>query len=496
MDITEIVNTIFAPINKYGWYLALAALVICGVYFTIKLKGMQIAKIKETATLSFSGVREGKTKRRVSSFEAFCIGMGARIGVGNIAGVATAIVTGGPGAVFWMWIFAIMGSATSFMESTLAQVFKEKKEDGQYYGGPAYYATKGLKSRKLGIFVAIMLIITFGIGFVGVQASNATAALTGAFNFEHNAIIFGSIIAIVAGIIIFGGVKRIGRFSSQVVPIMALLWIIFALIAICLNYDGVVNAFKMIFEYAFGAPAVIGGGIGTAINIGMRRGIFSNEAGLGSVANISASADTPHPAKQGMIQSFGVLVDTILVCTITALVVLSYGSFDEIFALDLRNAQLVQAIVSQTAIGDAANYIIAIFMLVFAFTSMIGYYTMSEANVRFIKDNKLTINIVRIIVLITILCASVTSTAMLDTISDTFNAIMGFTNVIIVAMLSKIAFAVYKDYWKQKKAGIKDPEFHRETIEGLKYADGVTEWGPEMYSAANSDIIDDGKDKA
>ena len=488
MDITEIVNAIFKPINTYGWYLALAALVICGVFYTIKLKGMQIAKIKETATLSFSGVREGKTKRRVSSFEAFCIGMGARIGVGNIAGVATAIVTGGPGAVFWMWIFAIIGSATSFMESTLAQVFKEKKEDGQYYGGPAYYATKGLGSRKLGIFVAAMLIITFGIGFVGVQAGNATAALTGAFDFENNAIIFGAIIALVAGIIIFGGIKRIGRFSSQIVPIMALLWIIFALIAIAMNYDGVVNAFAMIFEYAFGAPALIGGGIGTAINIGMRRGIFSNEAGLGSVANIAASADTPHPAKQGMIQSFGVLVDTLLVCTITALVVLSYGSFEDIFGLGLRNAQLVQAVVS-SSMGGIANYIIAIFMLVFAFTSMIGYYTMSEANVRFIKDNKTTINIVRIIVLVTILCASVTSTAMLDTISDTFNAIMGFTNVIIVALLSHIAFAVYKDYRSQKKAGVEDPEFHRECLAGLKYADGVTEWGPEMYSAENSDKI-------
>ncbi len=261
MDIGTVIDDAFSWANEYFWWIALILLVICGLYFTVKLKGLQILKIKETSKLALSGVGEGKTKSKVSSFEAFCIGMGARIGVGNIAGVATAIVTGGPGAVFWMWIFAIIGSATSFMESTLAQVFKEKKEDGQFHGGPAYYATKGLGSRKLGIFVAIMLIVTFGIGFVGVQASNATSALTGAFGFDNNTLIFSIIILIVAALIIFGGVKRVAKFSSTVVPAMAVLWIVFALIAIALNWDGVVNAFVMIFQYAFDVPSLVGGGI-------------------------------------------------------------------------------------------------------------------------------------------------------------------------------------------------------------------------------------------
>lgn len=477
MSFINTVDSLFVDAGGYIWWAALAFLVILGIFFTIKLKGLQIAKIRETSKLSLSGIGEGKTKSKVSSFEAFCIGMGARIGVGNIAGVATAIVTGGPGAVFWMWVFAIIGSATSFMESTLAQVFKEKKEDGQYYGGPAYYATKGLGSKKLGIFVAIMLILTFGIGFVGVQATNATSALTGAFDFPHNDLIFGVIIMVVAGIIIFGGVKRVARFSTKVVPAMAILWIIFALIAIALNWQNVGNAFRMIFEYAFGAPALIGGGIGAAINVGMRRGIFSNEAGLGSIANIAASADTPHPAKQGMIQSFGVLVDTIIVCSVTAIVVLSYGTFDQIYALHPEGgANLVQDVMSSTAIGSFANYIIAIFMLIFAFTSMIGYYTMSESNVRFIKDNKTMINIVRIVVLLTILLSSLVSTSMLDHISDTFNALMGLVNVIIVGLLSNIAFAVYKDYREQKKAGIEEPEFHRDCLKGMKHAENITEW--------------------
>lgn len=476
MGIVETVDNFFTSINGYVWWAALILLVVFGIFFTIKLKGLQILKINETSKLSFTGIQEGKTKSKVSSFEAFCIGMGARIGVGNIAGVATAIVTGGPGAIFWMWVFAIIGSATSFMESTLAQVFKEKKEDGQYYGGPAYYATKGLGSRPLGIFVAIMLILTFGIGFVGVQATNATSALTGAFDFGNNALVFGLIIMAVAGIIIFGGVKRIARFSTKVVPVMALLWIIFAFVAIALNWQNIGNAFGMIFEYAFDAPALVGGGLGTAMIIGMRRGIFSNEAGLGSIANVAASADTSHPAKQGMIQSFGVLVDTLIVCTVTALVVLSFGTFESIYALDLSGANLVQAVMSSTAIGSAANYIIAGFMLIFAFTSMIGYYTMSESNVRFIKDNKMTINIVRIIVLLVILLSSLVSTSVLDHISDTFNALMGLINILIVAVLSPIAFAVYRDYRAQKKAGIEEPEFHRDSIKDVKHTENITEW--------------------
>lgn len=477
MSIVDTIDTIFVEANQI-WWVSLICLAALGIYFTIRLKGLQILKIRETCRLSLSGIGEGKTKSKVSSFEAFCIGMGARIGVGNIAGVATAIVTGGPGAVFWMWVFAIIGSASSFMESTLAQVFKEKKSDGQFYGGPAYYASKGLGSKKLGIFVAIMLILTFGIGFVGVQSTNATAALTGAFDFEYNNLVFGLILTIIAGIIIFGGVKRVARFSTKVVPAMAVLWIIFAFIAIACNWENVPNAFKMIFEYAFGAPALIGGGIGTAINIGMRRGIFSNEAGLGSIANIAASADIPHPAKQGLIQSFGVIVDTVVVCSVTAIVILSYGTFDEIYALNpAGGANLVQDIISTSSIfGGVANYIIAFFMLIFAFTSIIGYYTMSESNVRFIKDNKMFINIVRIIVLITMLLSSLVNTAVLDHISDTFNAFMGLINILIVAALSKIVFAVYKDYREQKDSGVEEPVFHRDILKGMKHTENIDEW--------------------
>ena len=477
MTIIESLNNVVGPCNSYLWGMAFVFLIGLGILFTFKLKGLQITKINETAKLSVSGVSEGKKNSKVSSFEAFCIGMGARIGVGNIAGVATAILTGGPGAVFWMWIFAIIGSASSFMESTLAQIYKEKKEDGQYYGGPAYYASKGLKSRKLGIFAAILLVITFGIGFVAVQSCNASKALCGAFSFEYNNYVFAAIIAIVAAILIFKGLKSVAKFSSTVVPVMALLWIIFAVIAIALNIDGVVNAVKMIFEYAFTAPSLLGGALGSILITGLKRGVFSNEAGLGSVANIAATADVKHPVKQGMIQSFGVLVDTLIVCTFTALVVLSYGTFDQIMALGAitgDGANLVQGVISNTAFGSAANYIIAIFLFVFAFTSLIGYYTMSESNARFIKDKKSVIMAVKILVILVAFIAGTVSTATtVDNVSDTFMALMASVNMILVVLLSRQVFEAYADYRKQKKAGVEEPVFHKSC---LSDSTGVTEW--------------------
>ena len=477
MTIIESLNSAVGTCNSYLWGMAFVFLIGLGILFTFKLKGLQITKIKETSKLSVSGITEGKKNSKVSSFEAFCIGMGARIGVGNIAGVATAILTGGPGAVFWMWIFAIIGSASSFMESTLAQIYKEKKEDGQFYGGPAYYASKGLKSRKVGIFAAILLVITFGIGFVAVQSCNASKALCGAFSFEYNNYIFAAIIAIVAAILIFRGLKAVAKFSSTVVPIMAFLWIIFAIIAIVLNIDGVVNAVKMIFEYAFTAPSMLGGALGSILITGLKRGVFSNEAGLGSVANIAATADVKHPVKQGMIQSFGVLVDTLVVCTFTALVVLSYGTFDQILALGAitgDGANLVQGIIADTAFGSAANYIIAIFLFVFAFTSLIGYYTMSESNARFIKDKKSVIMAVKILVILVAFVAGTVSTATtVDNVSDTFMALMASVNMILVVLLSRQVFEAYADYRKQKKAGIEEPVFHKSC---LSDPCGVTEW--------------------
>ncbi len=359
------------------------------------------------------------------------------------------------------------------MESTLAQIYKEKKSDGNFHGGPAYYATKGLKNRKLGVLLAFLTVITFGIGFVGVQASNASSALVGAYSFGHAEVIYGAIIAIAAAAIIFGGLKKIGKFSSKIVPIMALIWIIFAIVAICFNIGNLGNAISMIFVDAFSAPSLIGGALGTVIMSGLRRGVFSNEAGLGSVANIASTADTKHPVKQGMIQSFGVLVDTLIVCTITALVILSYGSYESIMALGLTKSQLVQAVVASTPFGEAAKYIIAGFMMVFAFTSLIGYYTMSESNIRFIKDDKKVVFAIRVLIIAVAFISCVLGADLMEIVCDTFMAAMGAVNMIAVALLSKKVYEAYKDYCDQKKNGIEEPEFHRDV---LSNNEGVTEW--------------------
>ena len=452
------------------WYIAFVCLIGLGLFFMYKLKCMQIVHIKENAKLATSGANDKTDGKKVTSFEAFCLGMGARIGVGNIAGVATAIVTGGPGAVFWMWIFAIIGAGTSFMESTAAQIYKEKKSDGSYYGGPAYYATKGLKKKWLGIILAILITLTFGVGFVGVQASNSSAAIVEAFNVDPH--IVGFIIALIAGLVIFSGTKVVGKFSAKIVPAMAVFWIIFTIAIIITNFGNVGNAFGMIFQYAFSAPALVGGGIGTVIMVGLKRGVFSNEAGLGSIANLAGTADTPHPVKQGLIQSFGVIVDTLIVCTFTAIAVLSLGNWEQVMDLGLRGAPLVQEVASQ-ALGSWAPTLIALFLFVFAFTSMLGYYTMSEANLRFVKDHNTLVFILRVVVLLVVFASCTISTALMDLISDTFMAAMGAVNVVVVLLLTKPVMEAYRDYRRQKKEGIDDPVFHKDA---LSDSSGVTEW--------------------
>ena len=472
-DIVQFLTDVFTPANTYIWYIAFVFLIGLGLYFTYRLKFLQILKVDETSKLALTNISADDDKEKVSSFEAFCIGMGARIGVGNIAGVATAIITGGPGAVFWMWIFAIIGAASSFMESVLAQLYKEKKSDGSYHGGPAYYATKGLKSRKLGIALAFLTVLAFGVGFVGVQATNSAAALSKAFEFEYNEVVFGLIIAAAAAIVFFGGVKKIGKFTAKVVPLMALAWIIFAGIVICMNFGKVPMAVEMIFKYAFDAESIIGAGIGTVIMTGLKRGVFSNEAGLGSIANVAATANVKHPAKQGMIQSFGVLVDTLVVCSVTAFVILSFGDWSAISTLGLKGAPLVQEIMAQS-IGDVAIYGLALFTLVFAFTSMVGYYTMSESNMRFIKDDQKLINVIRVVIILVAFASCLIDITLMDLISDTFMALMGAVNMLVVLLLSPKAIAVYKDYRKQKNEGIEEPVFHKDVLgDG---ADGITEW--------------------
>ena len=430
-------------------------------------------KIRETAKLALSGIGEGDKTEAVSSFEAFCIGVGTRVGVGNIAGVAMAIVAGGPGAVFWMWVFAIIGSASSFVESTLSQLFKEKKEDGQYHGGPAYYIQKGLGTRKVAILMAFLIAMMTGIGFCAAQASSSVEALTSTFVFDNNTLVFGLVITILTGLIIFGGMKRIATFSSKIIPLMAVAWLALGTITIVMNIEGLINAFVMIFSYAFGFEQVAGGLLGAVIMTGLKRGIFSNESGLGTIANIAGTADVKHPVKQGLIQCFGTLVDTLVVCTFTAMVILTaFDDYGAILDTGLSNSPLVEYVLNDT-IGHIGSILMSLFLLFFAFTSLLGNYAISETNVRFISDRKMSIMVMRIAVVVTVFIASLIGADASILISDTIMAFAGVVNISCVILLSGLAFQAYADWRKQKSEGIEDPVFHRDTLDD---ATGITEW--------------------
>ncbi|MBQ8643330.1 MAG: alanine:cation symporter family protein [Candidatus Methanomethylophilaceae archaeon] len=473
MTIIDAFNDALGVVNTYVWYVAFILLIGAGLYFTYKLRGLQILKIRETAKLTLSGIGEGDKTEAVSSFEAFCIGVGTRVGVGNIAGVAMAIVAGGPGAVFWMWVFAIIGSASSFVESTLSQLFKEKKEDGQYHGGPAYYIQKGLGTRKVAILMAFLIAMMTGIGFCAAQASSSVEALTSTFVFDNNTLVFGLVITILTGLIIFGGMKRIATFSSKIVPLMAVAWLALGTITIVMNIEGLINAFVMIFSYAFGFEQVAGGLLGAVIMTGLKRGIFSNESGLGTIANIAGTADVKHPVKQGLIQCFGTLVDTLVVCTFTAMVILTaFDDYGAILDTGLSNSPLVEYVLDDT-IGHIGSILMSLFLLFFAFTSLLGNYAISETNVRFISDRKMSIMVMRIAVVVTVFIASLIGADASILISDTIMAFAGVVNISCVILLSGLAFQAYADWRKQKSEGIEDPVFHRDTLDD---ATGITEW--------------------
>lgn len=476
----EAIDFIFEPVSMNLWYIGFVVLIGVGLWFTFRLRFFQVLKLKNNAHLALldtSANEKGEHhKHTVSQFEAFCISLGTRMGTGNVAGVATAIVTGGPGAIFWMWIFATIGAASSFMESTLAQMYKERSEKGTYRGGPAYYALKGLGNRKVAITIAIISVLTFSIGFVGSQTCYASMALKDALSIDQGDMTISLVMTLISAAIVFGGVARVAKFSTKVVPFIALSWITFAFVTIVSNFANLPNAFAMIFADAFSMDAAIGGGIGTAIMVGLRRGVFSNEAGLGSIPNIAGMSSTTHPAKQGFIQSFGVLVDTMVVCTITALVVLSYGDWSEISALSTFSeggAPLIQSIVSISFPWDFIPILIAFFMLVFAIVSIIGCYTMSESNMNFLTKKPFCHFLLRALVVTVVFVASMSDITSINYVTDTFTAILGITNAILLLFLSKQAFAAFDDYWRQKKAGVESPTFCKDVLENN---DGITEW--------------------
>lgn len=454
MDIRELIM----QINDYLWsYLLIFVLIAGGLYFTIRMGFVQFRLLPEMFKLLF--VKGNKhEKGQVSSFQAFAIGTAARVGTGNIAGVSTAIALGGPGAVFWMWLIALIGAASAFVESSLAQVYKV--HDGKAWrGGPAYYIERALGERWLGIVFAILITFAFGFAFNSVQAN--TIALSVNNVLEIDTLWVGIILSVVTAIVIFGGIRSISTLSGIIVPIMAGGYILLAMWVVLTNLDVVPQVFSAIFsEGVLGFQQLFGGAVGAAVLQGIRRGLFSNEAGMGSAPNAAATAEVSHPVKQGLIQSLSVFVDTLFICTATAMIVLISGvEGSEAFqGIELAQEALL------VEIGPIATTLMTIAILLFAFSSILANYYYGETNIEFISEKKRYLIIYRIAVVGMVMFGSVRSAGLVWSIADIFMGLMALVNMYAIFRLSKVAKTLLDDYMVQKKEG-RDPEFFKDGVD-------------------------------
>ena len=458
----ELLNTLVGNVNEFLWSkLLVIMLITLGLYFTFRTKFVQFRFFGEMFRLLGDGARGEKKEGAVSSFQAFCISTASRVGTGNIAGIAMAVVAGGPGSVFWMWLIALIGSASSFVESTLAQIYKIKDGEG-FRGGPAYYMEQGLKSRTMGIVFSILITICFGFIFNAVQSNTITVAFKNAFGMNRLAV--GIVLAVLTGIIIFGGVHRVAKVSEIIVPIFAVLYIAVALVVVAINISEIPGVIKTIFASAFGFREMAVGSMGGMILVGIKRGLFSNEAGMGSAPNAAATADATHPVKQGLIQTLGVFTDTLVICSCTAFMILLYPDYA---TAGLEGIELTQAALS-SQIGPIGNIFIAICILLFAFSSIVGNYYYGESNIGFMSNNKIVLNIFRVMVVGMVLFGSIAKVQLVWDLADVFMGLMAIINLVAIALLGKYAFLALKDYTDQKKAGIKDPIFYASNIKGLE----------------------------
>ena len=367
-----------------------------------------------------------------------------------------------------MWLIALIGAASSFVESTLAQVYKQKNPDGTYRGGPAYYMERGLNKRWMGVAFSILISICFGLIFNSVQANTITIAFNNAFGTDR--LLVGIVITVITCFVIFGGVTRVAKVSEVIVPVMAVAYIAVAIFIVIINITEIPSVISLIFSNAFGFREIAGGTIGGAMLMGIKRGLFSNEAGMGSAPNAAATADVSHPVKQGLIQTLGVFTDTIIICSCTAfMILLSNTNYMDKSATGITLAQNALT----TELGSWAGIFLAICILLFAFSSIVGNYYYGESNIEFLNDKKYFLVIYRVLVIGMVLFGSIAELQIVWNLADLFMGLMAILNLIAIAMLSKKAFLVLKDYTEQKKSGIKEPLFRASSIPGLE---NVSEW--------------------
>ncbi|MEB5519040.1 alanine/glycine:cation symporter family protein [Vibrio cholerae] len=461
---TDLINLM----NDLLWGSILVYLLVgVGIYFTLRLGFIQFRHFTHTFTVLRNSRKADKAG--ISSFQALCTSLAARVGTGNMAGVAVALTAGGPGAIFWMWLIAMLGMATSFAESTLAQLYKTRDKDGNYRGGPAYYMEKGLGMRWMGVLFSIFLIIAFGLVFNAVQANSITNAMKTAFGFEPMLIGIG--IVLLTAFVIFGGIRKIARTAELIVPFMAFAYLAIALFVVVMNYEKVPDAISLIFKSAFGLQEAAAGGLGYAIAQaminGVKRGLFSNEAGMGSAPNAAASATPypPHPASQGYVQMLGVFIDTIVICTAAVAIILMSGEY--VPHGELTGIELTQRALS-SQVGDWGGIFIAFAIFFFAFTSIIANYSYAETNLIFLEhNNKKGLVLFRLVFLGMVMFGSLATLPTVWAMADVSMGLMAIVNLVAILLLSGIVIKLAKDYNRQLDAG-KVPTFDANDYPELK----------------------------
>lgn len=462
---TDLINLM----NDLLWGSILVYLLVgVGIYFTVRLGFIQFRHFGHM----FSVLKNSRKadKAGISSFQALCTSLAARVGTGNMAGVAVALTAGGPGAIFWMWLIAMLGMATSFAESTLAQLYKTKDDDGNYRGGPAYYMEKGLGMRWMGVLFSIFLIIAFGLVFNAVQANSIANAMSNAFGCDD--LYVGIAVVALSAVVIFGGIKRIAKVAELVVPVMALAYLVLAMFVMLSNLEKLPDVLMLIFKSAFGLQEAAAGGLGYAIAQaminGIKRGLFSNEAGMGSAPNAAASATPypPHPASQGYVQMLGVFMDTIVICSATVAIILMSGEYVG-QATEVTGIELTQRALS-SQVGDWGGIFVAVAIFFFAFTSIIANYSYAETNLIFLEHNhKAGLGIFRIVVLGMVMFGALASLPVVWSLADVSMGLMAIVNLVAIILLSGIVIKLAKDYNRQLSEG-KVPTFDPNDFPELK----------------------------
>ena len=461
-------NAAVNAVNDVLWsYVLIVVLIACGLYFTFATRFVQVRMLPEMLRLLTEGIGKQTEGHAISSFQAFCVSTASRVGVGNIAGVAIAIVTGGPGAVFWMWLIAFIGCATGFVESTLAQIYKLPRGNGKFHGGPAYYIKNALHQPGVAKLFALRSSVTFGLVYVSVQAN--TLALS-AQTIGIDPAITAAFLCIFTALVICGGMHRIAKVTEFLVPIMAGLYLLVALVIILLHLSEVPAMFALIFHDAFSPQAAVGGGLGTAMITGIKRGLFSNEAGEGSVPNAAATAAVTHPVKQGLVQSFGVYVDTWIVCSATAFIILLTGQYTiggECTGIALAQASLA------SVFGSLAPAAVSLMILLFAFSSIVGNYYYGEINIAFFDGNtRRYLAVFRVCVVLMVLFGSLATLQLVWNLADLFMGLLCLTNLYAITRLAPYARRALRDY-QEKRARGEDPSFAASDIE---LTDGIYAW--------------------